>query len=135
MIRTYIDAGVLIAAARGEDDVAERALAVLEDSNREFLSSDFLRLEVLPKAIYGNRQAEAEFYEAFFETVVGWANDFAGIVEDAIGGASKIGLSAMDALHVASAKSVHADELVTTERTVKPIHRAERIRVVSIHPS
>ncbi|BAU08518.1 hypothetical protein FIS3754_44660 [Fischerella sp. NIES-3754] len=36
MIRTFIDAGVLIAAARGVGIVAERALTILEDPNREF---------------------------------------------------------------------------------------------------
>lgn len=61
--KTYIDAGVLIAAVRGRDDVATRAMQVLDDPDREFVSSPFLRLEVLPKAVYGKRQAEVEFYE------------------------------------------------------------------------
>ena len=52
MIRTFIDAGVLIVAARGEDEIAERALEILKDPNREFASSMFLKLEVVPKATY-----------------------------------------------------------------------------------
>ena|GEM_PF-2044772 len=52
MIRTFIDAGVLIVAAHGEDGIAERAIEILKDPNREFASSLFLKLEVLPKAIY-----------------------------------------------------------------------------------
>jgi predicted nucleic acid-binding protein len=51
MIRTFIDAGVLIYAARSEGEIAEKALQILEDENREFASSIFLKLEVLPKAI------------------------------------------------------------------------------------
>ena len=42
---TYVDAGVLIAAARGRSAEASRALAVLDDAAREFAASDFLRLE------------------------------------------------------------------------------------------
>jgi len=52
MSRTFIDAGVLITAARVGDEHAERAAAVLDDPNRAFASSIFLKMEVLPKAIY-----------------------------------------------------------------------------------
>lgn len=50
MIRTFVDAGVFIAAARGTGTGAERALQVLRELNREFASSLFLKLEV-PLAI------------------------------------------------------------------------------------
>lgn len=43
------------------------------------------------------------------------------------------GMAAMDALHVAAAMQVGADELVTTERPTKPIHRARGVRVVTIY--
>lgn len=39
MTRTFIDSGVLIAATRGEGAIAERALAILVDPNREFAAS------------------------------------------------------------------------------------------------
>ncbi|MBW4637316.1 MAG: hypothetical protein KME05_03605 [Gloeocapsa sp. UFS-A4-WI-NPMV-4B04] len=55
MTCTFIDSGVLIAAARGEEAIAERALVILEDLTLEFASSIFLKLEVLPKAIYNNQ--------------------------------------------------------------------------------
>ena len=71
--KTYLDAGVLIAAVRGRDDVAARAMQVLDDPDREFVSSPFLKLEVLPKAVHGKRQAEVEFYETFFAAVRYWA--------------------------------------------------------------
>jgi hypothetical protein len=51
MKRTFIDTGVLIAAARGQNDFAARAMAILDDPNREFASSIFVKLEVLPKAM------------------------------------------------------------------------------------
>jgi len=52
MIRTFIDSGVLLAAARGTEACSETALTILEDQEREFASSEFVRLEVLPKATY-----------------------------------------------------------------------------------
>lgn len=54
MTRTFIDSGILIAAARGEGAIAERALAILLDPNLELASSIFLKLEVLPKANDGS---------------------------------------------------------------------------------
>lgn len=65
MKRTFIDTGVLIAAARGQNDVAAKAMAILDDPNREFASSIFVKLEVLSKAIYNQKMAEAAFYQAF----------------------------------------------------------------------
>jgi predicted nucleic acid-binding protein len=65
-MRTFIDAGVLIAAARGEDAPSMSALEILDDQTREFVSSPFVELEVLPKAIYNGKKDEIEFYEAFF---------------------------------------------------------------------
>jgi len=79
--RTFIDAGVLIAAARGRDAPSMSALEILDDQSREFVSSPFVELEVLPKAIF---------------------------------------LSG-------------AEELVTTERASKPIHRVQGILITSIH--
>src|SRR5205085_7248088 len=123
MISTYIDAGVLITAARGVAPIAIKALEVLDDPNREFVSSVFLKLEVLPKAMYYGNEAEAEFYKTFFDAVIHWADTLDRIMQEAFREASSSGLAAMDALHVASAATLGADELVTTERAEKPIHR------------
>jgi predicted nucleic acid-binding protein len=124
MIRTFIDAGVLIAAARGKTPIAIRALEILDDSNREFAASIFLKLEVLPKAIYHRNIFEVEFYEAVFSAVAYWADSLHKITEEAYAEACDLGLAALDALHIAAALSVGATELVTTEKLDKPIHRA-----------
>jgi hypothetical protein len=76
MIRTYIDAGVLIAAARGEATIALKALDILDDPNRDFASSIFVKLEVLPKAVHNKNAAESEFYETFFAGVTIWSESF-----------------------------------------------------------
>lgn len=130
--KTYLDAGVLIAAVRGKDEVTAKAMQVLDDPTREFVSSIFLQLEVLPKAIHGKRQAEVEFYETFFAAVRRWAKTLPRVAEKARQHANTHGLGAIDALHVAAAIAVGAEELVTTEKPEKPIHRVTEVKVISL---
>jgi predicted nucleic acid-binding protein len=132
MIRTFIDTGVLISAARGTGETATKALQILKDTNREFASSIFLKLEVLPKAIYNQQTSEVEFYEEYFGAVAYWATDTDRIIEDAYQESSRSGLGAMDALHIAAAVSVNAVEFITTEKPEKSIHRTKSIKVISI---
>ena len=73
MIVTFIDSGVLVAASRGVEDLSDKAITILTSGDREFASSQFIRLEVLPKAVYNRQTDEAEFYEAFFIAVTYWA--------------------------------------------------------------
>lgn len=133
MIRTFIDAGVLIYAARSQGDMAEKALQILEDENREFASSIFLKLEVLPKAIYNQQRSEVKFYEAFFDEVSYWAEDINIIIETAYAESSKFGVGAMDTLHIASAISVGVTEFVTHEKPEISIHRIQSIKIISIY--
>lgn len=132
MTRTFIDSGILIAATRGEGAIAERALAILADPNREFAASIFVKLEVLPKAIYNNRSSEIRFYEEYFDAVSYWAEDIEQIVQNAYREVSEAGLGAMDALHVAAAVIVGAVEFITNEKPDKSIHRTTSIQVISI---
>jgi predicted nucleic acid-binding protein len=132
MIRTYLDAGVLIAAARGKAPLATKALDILDDPNRQFVSSVFLKLEVLPKAVYHKNTSEVEFYEAVFDAVTDWAESTDEIIERGCKEALASGLAALDALHVAAAVILRADELVTTEKSDKPIHRTAAVKVVSL---
>lgn len=69
MIVTYLDAGVLIAAMRQDRPLAERAAVLLSDTERTFVSSVYLRLEVFPKAAYHRNHAEIALYETFFARV------------------------------------------------------------------
>jgi len=135
MKRTFVDAGVLMAAAHGTDPVHAVAMEILDDADREFASSAFLKLEVLPKATYENRPREVEFYEEFFKAVTYWPDSIECVVQGAEREACTWGLRAMDALHVAAAASVGAEELVTTEKPTKPLHRVKCIEVVCITPA
>jgi predicted nucleic acid-binding protein len=132
MIRTFIDTGVLIAAARGTDETVQTAVNILEDPNREFASSPYLKLELLPKAIYNKRQPEITFYEAYFGMVEHWANDLDAIMAAAYREVAEFGLGSMDALHIAAAVAVGAEEFITNEKPQKSIHRTPSIRVISI---
>jgi predicted nucleic acid-binding protein len=67
MKRTYIDANVLIAAFQGEESVAQRALRVLDDPDRQLVVSDYLRLEVLPKPTFYRRGEEVEFMQSVLD--------------------------------------------------------------------
>lgn len=125
----YVDSGVLIAAARGVPAISELALALLADPGLRFASSAFVRLEVLPKARYNRRSDEVTFYEVFFDSVSIWAPVTDSLLASALAAAEQSGLSAVDALHVAAAITVGAEELVTTEQAAKPIHRTTLIRV------
>lgn len=132
--RTFLDSGVLIAAARGTDEMALRALEVLDDPNRAFISSIFVKLEVLPKAVYNGFEEEARFYESFFDNDVEfWAGFNDEMTKVAQQQAKKFGLGALDALHVAAAISAEAHEFIATEKPGKPLHRVKGIRVISIH--
>jgi len=133
--KTFVDTGVLIAAVRGQEPIATTAREILDDPDREFIASIFLKLEVLPKTIYNKNLLEAELYEAFFDTVAYWADSFDEITENAYQEACSSGLAAMDALHVAAALSAGATELVTIEGPTKSIHRTKSIKIMSIIPT
>ncbi|HET9212543.1 MAG TPA: PIN domain-containing protein [Thermoanaerobaculia bacterium] len=130
---TFIDAGVLIAAYRGPMDMARRALAILDDPNRSFASSTFVKLEVLPKASFHKQTEEVSFYENYFRSVEHWAEPRTTLIENALSLAQERGLSALDALHGAAALAVNAAELVTSEKHSRPIHRLTQIKVTTIY--
>ena len=133
MTLTFVDAGVLIAAARGIGSAAAKAGAILDDPGRAFASSAFVRLEVLPKAFFHKKRQETEFYEAFFERVESWVRVDEGLTVQAMALAVRFGLSALDALHLTAALQLGADEVITSEKAGRPIHRITQVVVKTIH--
>ncbi len=123
---TFVDASVLIYAAVKPTSATFarrlRALQVLGDPDREFVASEFLRLEVMPVAAYFKKNREIAFYEKFFAAVTTWVGASA-LISPAYTTACQYGLGALDALHVAAALEAGA-ELVSAERPTKPIYRA-----------
>ena len=108
-------------------------MAILGDASRLFVSSRFVQLEVMPKAVHFGHIPEQEFFQTYFDAVTYWAEP-GDIIESAYREACAAGLSAMDALHVAAAIAVGADELVTAERAKPIVTRVQSIRVVPVRP-
>jgi len=132
LIRTFVDSSVLIAAWRGNLNLRIKALTVLSDSQREFVSSPFVRLETRPKAIFHKNKTEIAFYDAFFASVTKWINPYKKLVVLAENVGERFGLNGMDALHVAAALLSRADEFITAERPTSPFSRVQGVTVVSI---
>jgi predicted nucleic acid-binding protein len=129
---SYIDSGVLINAFRGDSSVSLQALLILDEPDRQFASSPFVQLETLPKSIYQRQIAEQDFYQTFFDNVKHWANDIVSIVPQAQIIAGKYGIAGMDALHIAAALSIGAEEFITTEKKTKPMFRVAELQMISI---
>jgi predicted nucleic acid-binding protein len=132
--RTFLDTGILIAAARGTGSMAVRAHSILDDPTRTFTTSDYIRLELFPKAIYEQRTLEVRFYTRFFAQVVQMVPYSLALAQQAYAEACACGLAAMDALHIAAAKQSNAAEFITTERATKPLFRVTGIRITTINP-
>ena len=106
---------------------------ILTDPERSFASSIYVQLEVLPKASFYGREEESILYSQYFKIVRHWAPVGEALLQEALEAAFRCGLSALDALHVASALAVGADELITNEKPGKPIHRVQGITVRTIY--
>jgi predicted nucleic acid-binding protein len=128
---TFVDAGVLIAAACGVPEISERALRFLDDPDRAFVTSDFVRLEVMPKPWYHGFKDQVDFYEAFLSAARKIPVS-KRLLENAIQEACQFGLSACDAMHVAVARRGKCVELVTTEKSSKPLFRVSGLMVTSL---
>jgi len=98
-------------------------LRVFDDPSRIFLASSFLYLEVVPKAAFNKRIRAAVFYERFFRQTE-WVKDLDKIVslaEEEEEEATRFGLGAMDALHLAAAHLASASEFVNGEANLSRI--------------
>jgi predicted nucleic acid-binding protein len=131
-MRTFLDAGVLIAAIRGAPELADRAMELINDPERLFVSSEFVQLEVLPKALYYRRMPEVSFYRAYFASVAEMVPVSQALISQAAEQAQRAGLAAMDALHIAAAKAGNAAEFITVERLGKPLFRVEGLNVQTL---
>jgi len=124
---TYLDASVLILASRAEEGPSKRALDPIDDPDRTFAASSYLRLEVIPLAAFHKKGDQVAFFERFFQAVSVWADEN-GLVDAALREASTYGLHAMDALHITAAAQVGA-EFFSVENPRKPIYRTRSVKV------
>lgn len=123
-IRTYLDTGVLIAAYQGDHASHEAAIKIItEGAEREFVSSDLVKLELLPKALFNKRDEEFEFYNTFLSNVDVISLDPNSISDGAYKLSSQYGLAACDALHIHTAINSSVAEFITTEKKGKAFFR------------
>ncbi|GAB6391879.1 MAG: type II toxin-antitoxin system VapC family toxin [Treponematales bacterium] len=92
-----LDAASPILSERGE-----WAFAVLNDARRELLTSDYVWLETVLKMEYHKMTEQVRYVEVFLSHAECVASS-AAIISEAKRLAMAYGLSAMDALHAASA--------------------------------
>jgi predicted nucleic acid-binding protein len=131
-IRTFLDSGVLITAACSRGSEQQAALAVLEDPSRVFLATPLLALEVVPKATFHKQKLELSFYERYPASAAMYRG-LSRIEQIAGVEAARHGMAALDALHVAAAFLLKADEFITTEKPSKPIYRTTLVRVCFLY--
>jgi predicted nucleic acid-binding protein len=135
-IRTVIDSCVLRAAFEGvEGEDNNKALAVLDDTNREFIAVDFIALETIPKPTFNKREEQALLFQSFFDEAPLHAEVSSEITTLAIQLASEHDITPIDALIVSSAIIGGADELITMEKPTKPMFRVKAVKVTSLQSS
>lgn len=120
-MRTYLDTNILITAFRGQDQkIINEIYGILEDSEREFIGNDVLRLELLPKPTFYKKQSEVQFMQAFLDETEN-INISDKITQKAIELAGHYDLQPMDALHISAAIYAKVEEFITLEKPDKPM--------------
>ena len=127
-----MDAGVLIEAAIASGPKSEHAFSVLWDTGRVFLSCPFLDFELLPQAIRSKRTSQLNYLEEFLASTER-IEDLAAIFKVAFDEAIKSPISGIDALHIAAAHLLNADEFITTEKPGKPIYKNSLVQVLYLY--
>jgi predicted nucleic acid-binding protein len=135
IIRTYLDTGVLIRAFQVGAKNEDRASDIISEDNREFVVSDILKLELIPKASFHKQKDEVAFYEAFFKSAILSVEISQALITKAIELASEYDLAPCDALHLSAALEAQVDEFITTEKPTKPFFRVPKLdfQIISLY--
>lgn len=131
-ILTFLDTGVLISAMCGEEALAKRCFAVLDDPNREFVASDFLKLELLPKPTCYKQVESSAFYNDYISSVSNMLETTPTTTAKAFELACQHGLGAVDAIHFQTAIEAEVAEFITTEKQTKAYFKINHTTVRAI---
>ena len=108
-----------------------KAIELLRDDSREFLSTSLVELELTQPQFDPRRGEEAEFYLDYLRNIVTEKSDVTeAVIAMGIDTVRSTQASAMDAMHVTCAIYMGADEFVTAETIGKPLFREKRIPVI-----
>jgi predicted nucleic acid-binding protein len=129
---TFVDANVLMAAFQGKNEDWQKAMQVIDDPEREFIGSDYLKLEVIPQPTFHRRYEEIQFMQAFLDSASMYLRATDSVTDYAIDFACRYSLGAMDALHAGTAIVSKTDELITLEKPEKPLCQIREIKVLSL---
>jgi len=133
MTRTFLDSGILLTGWKGQEIDRDKARALMEDPEREFVAYQTLRLELFPKSSFFKSRSETAFYSGYFNRIKGEERLSEGLVDEAMKLGMEHGLAAADALNLAAAFRQGPSEFIITELPGGPLFRAKRIRVISLH--
>ena len=128
---TFLDTNVLISVMCGEADLAARCFAVIDDPDREFVASDFLKLELLPKPTCNKQEESIAFYNEYLSVVSKMLKTTPETTARAFDLACKHGLGAVDAIHFQTAIEADATEFITTEKPTKPYFKINHPSVIA----
>lgn len=131
-ILDYLDSSVLISGSVENPLYAEKLLTLLSETDRKFVASDWLRLEVLPKPTHNKQNHSVLFLETYLANCaleIGFSGE---LVKNAYDLACVYGLSGFDALHIASAIKANANEFITVEKRTKLMYKIQEIEVVHL---
>ncbi len=133
--KTFLDTGVLIKAFQSPLEEGEKAFNIVTTTDRQFVVSDILKLELLPKARFHKQSKEVAFYEEFFKNATLSIEITPIMVAKAIELASEYDLAPCDALHLTAAIEAQVDEFITTEKPTKPFFRVQKLdfQIISLY--
>lgn len=135
-MRTFLDSDVLIAAFQGRAEISDTAFAIIRDTTRQFVASDFLALELLPKPTFFRNDDEVAFYREYLSRVVTTVPTTPQRIAEAANLGERFGLAGPDAIHASAAIKESVQEFVTAERATSPLCQIPptELRVTSIRP-
>ncbi|MBF0634290.1 MAG: type II toxin-antitoxin system VapC family toxin [Nitrospinae bacterium] len=134
--KTFVDSCVLISAWRGSGGSEagfQVAMEAITDPDREYVISDFLRLELLVQPTYHQNDDEVEFMNTFFNAATEEVKSSARLVERAFSLACSYGLKPFDALLATAAIESKVEEFITFEKRSKPFNKITELNVTSLH--
>jgi predicted nucleic acid-binding protein len=129
-IITFLDANILITGCNTTDlAIAIRIAQIINDPQRAFVTNDFLELEVLPKPVHNKQAPSVMFYRNYFAACAYRIPTAPQLLADAFREACQLGLSAPDAIHLATAHAAGAHEFITMEKLTKPMYQTSLVKV------